>query len=132
VGNTRLVSANQDSSLYAPLAELVLKTFGPVEAIGQHLAKVSRILKAYIFGSWAARYLGEPGGPPKDIDVLVIGNPDRDALFDAVLRAERQLGMPVNATVRSAYQWNDSPDGFIKQVRSSALVPLPINPGEKE
>jgi hypothetical protein len=34
-----------------------------------------------------------------DIDVLVIGNPDRDDLDDAIDRASRRIGREVNATV---------------------------------
>ena len=28
----------------------------------------------FIFGSWAARYRGEPGPPPNDIDVAVVSD----------------------------------------------------------
>ena len=49
----------------------------------------------------AARYRGEQGRAPNDLDVLVIGSPDRDAVDDAAERAERVIGLPVQATVRS-------------------------------
>jgi predicted nucleotidyltransferase len=32
---------------------------------------------AAIFGSWAARAAGEAGPSPVDVDLLVIGRPDR-------------------------------------------------------
>jgi predicted nucleotidyltransferase len=47
---------------------------------------------ASVFGSWAQRYLGEPGPAPTDIDLLVVGRPDMDVLADAVSRAGARLG----------------------------------------
>jgi hypothetical protein len=75
-----------------------------------------------LFGSWAARYLGEPGRAPDDVDVLVIGSPDRDAVDDAAERVERTIGIPVQATVCSRSQWTSERDGFIREVRSRPLV----------
>lgn len=75
-----------------------------------------------MFGSWAARYLGQPGRAPNDIDVLVIGSPDRDAVDDAADRAERRIGLPVQATVRTRAQWDAERESFIKEVRSRPLV----------
>jgi predicted nucleotidyltransferase len=40
-----------------------------------------------IFGSWAARYHQHPGKPPRDLDVLVVGRPSRDEVYDAADRA---------------------------------------------
>ena len=37
----------------------------------------------YLFGSWAARYSGVEGQAPGDVDVLVVGHPDRDDVYDA-------------------------------------------------
>jgi hypothetical protein len=38
----------------------------------EELEGVEGIEKAYLFGSWAARYAGEAGRAPADLDVLVI------------------------------------------------------------
>lgn len=75
-----------------------------------------------LFGSWAARYLGEPGRAPNDIDVLVIGDTDRDLADDAAERVERRIGLPVQATVRTRRQWESASESFIKEVRSRPLV----------
>ena len=48
----------------------------PLPVLSQLLACVPGINAAYIYGSWAARYHHEPGGPPNDLDVLVIGAAD--------------------------------------------------------
>lgn len=56
--------------------------------LAEELEGVRGIEKAYLFGSWAARYAGEAGRPPADLDVLVIGSLNRDELDDAAQRAE--------------------------------------------
>ncbi len=83
-----------------------------------------------LFGSWAARYLGERGRAPNDIDVLVIGTPDRNEVDDAAERAERELGQPVQATVRSLRQWNNGDESFIREVRVRPLVPVLLDDEE--
>ncbi len=122
VGNTRLVSANRDSPLFDPLAELLLRAFGPTTVIEEEFGPIDGIEELYLFGSWAARYVGQSGPAPQDIDVLVIGKPDRNELFEAARRAENRLGRPVQATVRSRESWERSDEGFLREVRSRPLV----------
>lgn len=122
IGKTRLVRANVDSVLYRPLAELVLRAFGPAEVVAQEFVRIRGIQDLFIFGSWAARYEGLEGPAPVDVDVLVIGSPNRDEVYEAALRAERRLGREVNATVRSREAWEGKRDGFVRQVRSSPIV----------
>ena len=115
LGNTRLVKA-ADSPLTQPLTELLLRSFGPRQVIAEELAPLAGIETAYLFGSWAARYTGHPGHPPADIDVLVIGAPDRDDLDDAAQRAGRRLSREVNVTVRSPEWWAEGADGFHAEI----------------
>jgi hypothetical protein len=124
LGNTRLVKANPANPLYEPYRQIILATYGPPAVILQELEAVSGINHVYLFGSWAARYCGEPGPAPNDIDVLIVGRPDRDQVYEAAERAERRLGIPVQATIRTAKQWNDTRDAFISQVRGRPLVAL--------
>jgi predicted nucleotidyltransferase len=123
VGNTRLVTV-ADSPLTGPLAELLLRSFGPRQVVAEELAGIAGIEAAYLFGSWAARYAGEPGRAPGDIDVLVIGDPDRDELDDAAQRAGVRLAREVNVTIRSSQWWRDGDDGFRTELtrRPLALV----------
>lgn len=122
VGNTRLVSADTTSAVYEPLAALVLHAFGPAQVIAQELAPIEGAHEVYIFGSWAARYHGIKGPPPADVDVLIIGDPDRDDVYEAALRAERRLTRDVNTTIRSKKAWEANREGFVKHVRSSPIL----------
>jgi predicted nucleotidyltransferase len=123
IGNTRLVTAAR-SPLTGPLTELLLRSFGPLQVLAEELADVEGIEDAYIFGSWAARYGGESGRPPADLDVLVIGEPDRDALDEAAQRAGERLAREVNVTIRSARWWRTGDDGFHTEINRRPLVPI--------
>lgn len=95
-GNLRLLQASLDGPLARPLTELLTLTYGPASVLGELLATVDGVDEAYIYGSWAARHAGEPGPPPRDVDVLIVGDADDDDLFDAARTAERRLGREVN------------------------------------
>jgi predicted nucleotidyltransferase len=121
LGNTRLVTA-APSPLTDPLTELLLRSFGPRQVVAEELAGLGGVHEAYLFGSWAARYAGEEGRPPADLDVLVIGEPDREALDNAVQRAGDRLAREVNVTIRSAQWWDHGDDGFHTDVMRRPLV----------
>ena len=92
--------------------------------IAEELARLTDIEHAYLFGFWAARYTGQPGRPPADLDVLVIGTPDRDDLDDAAERATTRLAREVNVTIRSPTWWRESTDGFHTEITTRPLVPV--------
>lgn len=103
VGNTRLVRANIESPYHAGLADVLTRAFGVPAILAAALRHVGGVEGAYVYGSWAARHAGERGSRPVgDIDVLVLGEPDRDRLYEALSGAERRLGRPVQATIRDA------------------------------
>lgn len=127
-GNLRLLQANPDSPLAPPLTELLALTYGPVAVLGDLLATVPGVAEAYIYGSWAARYKGEPGLSPRDVDVLVIGEADEDNLFDAARAAEQRLGREVNIHQVSAKSWGSpGTDPFLASVRSRPLAPVDLH-----
>jgi hypothetical protein len=123
LGNSRLVKA-ATSPITGPLTELLLRSVGPRQVVAEELAPISGIQAAYIYGSWAARYVGQEGRAPNDIDVMVIGRPDRDDLYDAAERASARLGREVNITVRSPSWWDSGDDAFHEELRRRPLVPL--------
>jgi hypothetical protein len=66
------------------------------------------------------------GPAPHDVDVLIIGAPNRDEVYEAARRAQDRLGREVNTTIRKAGQWHSAQDGFTRQLRSSPLVRIPL------
>lgn len=124
-GNLRFIRARTDTLIAGPLAELLAVTYGPVAVLGELLAPVNGINEAYIFGSWAARYRGQAGDPPQDVDVLIVGDADEDDLYEAARTAERILEREVNMRKVSAQGWRENiSDPFLVSVRSRPLLRL--------
>ncbi|MER6969939.1 helix-turn-helix domain-containing protein [Nocardioides sp. NPDC000445] len=117
-GRNRVVTPTMDHPLYRPLAEVMALTFGPVGLLREALTPVDGIDEAFIHGSWAARYRQRPGAVPDDIDMIVIGTPDRDELYAAIEAVERTLRREVNYRVVSPQVW-DADDGSFKTTVSS-------------
>ena len=122
LGRVRLVQADPSCRATAPLTELAALSFGPIAVMAEVFSGLPGARAVYIFGSWAARYEGEPGPPPNDVDVLIVGKPDRQAVYDAADAAEARLGVPVNPTVRSAKAFDAADDAFVVQLKSRPLV----------
>ena len=127
-GNLRFVRARTDNVVAAPLSELLAVTYGPTAVLGELLASISGVQEAYVYGSWAARYRGEGGDVPRDVDVLAVGNADDDDLFDVARTAQRILGREVNIRQVAAEAWHaSSPDPFLTSLGSRPLVRLDLS-----
>jgi predicted nucleotidyltransferase len=127
VGRSRLLHPKEESPYYRDLYGLLLKAFGPASVIGPELARIEGIDHALLFGSWAARYLGEPGPDPRDIDILLVGSPDQTAVYDAARELEAVLGREVNPVIVSRERWKEAAEGFIREVKSAPLVELDLD-----
>lgn len=131
VGNARLVRANTTSPYFDGLSEVLTRAFGVPAVVAEALRSVDRITAAFVFGSWAARYLGSEGRRPvEDIDVLVLGEPDRDHLYAAIEAVEPRLGRPVQVTVREASWLTDGDGSFHDTVVSRPMVQIPLDEDE--
>ena len=106
------------------MRRIILATYGPPTVVAEEFADVEGIDGVLLFGSWAARYAGEPGRAPNDVDVLVVGSADRDVVDEAAERVERRIGMPVQATVRTRSQWESGRESFILEIKSRTMVPV--------
>jgi predicted nucleotidyltransferase len=126
-GRLRLLRANLDTPVTRPLTDLLAVTYGPKAVLGELLGQVDGVDEAYIYGSWAARFHGEPGPVPRDVDVLVIGEADDDVLFDLASQAARRLGREVNLHRMSPARWNQpADDPFLRSIHSRPLVSLDL------
>ncbi len=99
VGRTRLIRANDESPLVEPLREILTVVTGPVVILAEELARIDGIEAAFLYGSFAARLLGDAGPAPHDIDLMVLGAPDVDAVYEACTRVEAAVHRPVNPTI---------------------------------
>src|ERR1039457_1709103 len=103
---------------------------GPLHVVAEEFSGLEGAEQVLIFGSWAARYHQHPGKPPHDLDVLVVGGPSREDVYDAADRAQQRLGMPANPVIRSADAWRLASDPLVRQVQSSPLVTVLIPEGD--
>ena len=123
IGRARLIRANESSPLVAALTEILQMTAGPVAALKQALAGIGGIEAAFIYGSFAARALHVAGAAPNDIDVMVIGEPDADSVYDACARVEDMVRRPVNPTILTRGEASAA-SGFLTSIRTSPIVPV--------
>jgi hypothetical protein len=130
-GNVRLLRAVTGTPVSRPLTDLLAVTYGPLPVLNDLLADVEGITHAFIYGSWAARYLGEPGPIPDDVDVLVVGTADPDDLDEIARAAQNRLGRPVDIRRVRPAAWTspDPADPFLASVRERPLVELHV-PGQ--
>jgi hypothetical protein len=125
VGRTRLLHTS-DSPLNRPLADLLLLGYGPKVALEEALQDAKGIEHVFIGGSWAARYLGENGPFPRDIDVIVVGAPDRDDVTEIVVDALTAMGHDAQVIFRSPSAWRDARDAFTRTAKAGPLVDVEI------
>lgn len=137
LGRARLVRAGS-GPLVDALAEVMLRAFGPVQIVGEefgHAADELRpvVVELALFGSWAARYSGQDGSEPADIDVLVVVTDaavDRGPIYAAADRAQLRVGRPVNPVIVTRQRWEQRGSGtdrFVDEIQSRALVPLALD-----
>ncbi len=127
VGRTRLIRGNPDSPLTAPLREILTVVSGPVVLLAEEFRRIKGIESAFLYGSFAARLAGVDGPAPHDIDVMVVGAPDVDAVYEACTRVEAAVHRPINPTILSALEFK-AESGFLDTVRSSPIVPVAGEP----
>jgi DNA-binding transcriptional ArsR family regulator/DNA-binding XRE family transcriptional regulator len=128
-GRLRLLRAAGGTAVTRPLTDLLAVTYGPLPVLTKALQQLDGVEQAYIYGSWAARYQGEPGAIPRDVDVLVIGDVDDDDLYEAARSTQSTLGREVNVRRVTSRQWEDTgaDDPFLSTVRSRPLIRLNLS-----
>ncbi|MDY0913953.1 helix-turn-helix domain-containing protein [Rathayibacter festucae] len=128
-GRNRYVRANEGHPLTAPVRIIVEYAYGPRVVLARVLSGIPFVEEAYIHGSWAARMAGEEGADPADVDVLVVGGPDRADLLDAASAAQSELGREVDIRSVSRRRWDEAPDLFLQTLKTRPLVRLDLENG---
>ena len=123
-GNTLLYRANDGHPFHRDLTRILSATFGVPAILTRAFDTIANVDALIVFGSWAARHAGVEGPPPNDIDVLVIGSPDRDTVYAAAEAAEDRIGRPVQTTIRRLAAWQSSDDAFLNTLRGRPFLVL--------
>jgi DNA-binding transcriptional ArsR family regulator len=71
VGRSKIVRP-ADAPFRSALSQLVAYAAGLPHIVRGEYADVGDIDEVFIHGSWAARFNGEPGPPPNDVDLVIV------------------------------------------------------------
>jgi biotin operon repressor/predicted nucleotidyltransferase len=123
-GRTRLVAANQDSPFYGDLRSLLAKAFGAAVMLTEGLSTVAGVERAFIYGSWALSEESDLGRPARDVDLMVLGTPDLDRLYEVTGELEDLIGRPINVAVFTTEEWKADETGFAEAVKNGAQIEL--------
>lgn len=91
--------------------------------LADELGRIDGIESAFLYGSFAARTLGDAGPAPHDVDVMVLGESDVDAVCEACTRGEAAVHRPVHPAILTRGEFA-VPSGFLDNVRSGPAVPV--------
>ena len=123
VGRTKRYRASESSPVHEALRELMERTLGVEAALRSRLADLPGVETAAIFGSWAAGRVTADS----DVDLLVVGDVDRDRLLGIAGDVERLAGREVNVSVYAADEFERrrrERSGFLATVLGRPLIPL--------
>lgn len=105
------------------LRSLLTTTYGPVAQVREAFATLP-VNYVAVFGSYAARWHGEPGPPPNDIDVVVVGDLDYEAPWNTTASLSRQLDIEVNAVLRDSDAWDDDDTPFSRAIKQGHVIDI--------
>ena len=109
------------SVVYESLESILRRTMGAQEVLRREIGGLAGVKSAVIFGS----YVSGTMRPDSDIDLLVVGTPDRDELTEALERAQSEVGRQVNEIVMDDAELADRRrrgDAFIESVDSGLTI----------
>ena len=94
-GNQVYFEARPEQPLFGQIRDVVRQVAGAPIILRRHLSGLAGVERAVIFGSYAHGLLK----PDSDVDLLIIGTPDRDELTERLEMASLEISRPVNEVV---------------------------------
>ncbi len=123
VGRANRYRAATDSPLHEPLTTLLRRTLGVETLLSRQLSAIDGVETAVIFGSWAE---GSASGE-SDVDLLVVGDVDRDELLAAVRSVEAATAREIDVTAYRREEFDRrrrEGSGFLRTVLRGPLIEL--------
>ena len=124
LGRNTLVGPNWALPWAPELRAILVQTVGVLGRLGSALREVPGVVEAFVFGSWAARYRGEAGPAPRDIDVVVVGDADLGEVRAACSAVESDLRVEINPVIVDKARWSAGDDPFVVEIRDRPLVSI--------
>lgn len=94
-GNQVYFQARPEQPLFGQIRDIVRQVAGAPIILRRHLSGMAGVERAVIFGSYAHG----PLRADSDVDLLIIGDPDKDELTDRLEMASLEISRPVNEVV---------------------------------
>lgn len=94
---------NKDLAIYPELKSIIFKTVGLADFLKDSLAEIGQVEVALVFGSVAKNV----EDVRSDVDLLVVGEIDQDALHEAIDTAEQAIGREINPTTFTRAEWQE-------------------------
>jgi hypothetical protein len=113
-----------DNAQLPVLAELVTCTYGVKPLLERGLGEIPGIERALLHGPWALRYRGVRTHPSRDVDLLVIGTPDPEAVALLVRETEDRTRMTISSMIVTPDVWDARTDPFSVSVNECPHIPL--------
>lgn len=100
---------------------IMRRTLGPRQILKREIGDLAGVKSAVIFGSYVSGRMRDDS----DIDLLVIGGPDRDELTERLERAQKDIGRQVKEVVMDEHELAERRsrrDGFISSVDDGRTI----------
>ena len=111
-GNQKYFALNKKYSLYKEIRSVVFKTIGIEGSLRKIMNGIKGIETAAIYGSFASGH--ENSG--SDIDILIVGDPNRDKLMKKIEDVEKDVAREINYNIYSRDDFSErvkNKDSFI-------------------
>lgn len=125
-GRQKYFQLNRDYPLFEEVRGIVMKTVGAAPLIARSLKKIDGIEQAWLYGSFARN----EQDAASDIDILIIGAPERTALAKTVRKLEQQLGRQIGYTVLTRKEFDQRrarKDAFLENLWRNKRIDLTKN-----
>jgi predicted nucleotidyltransferase len=122
-GNQKYITLNQAYPLYKELKSIIFKTIGIEGSLRGIVSHTSGVASAFIYGSFAEHNENSAS----DIDLLIIGNPDENALMEEIDKLEPLIGREINYTIYSEAEFKrkqKQQDSFIRNINERPKIVL--------
>ena len=101
-GNQVYFDPRPEQPLFGQIRDIVRQAAGAPILLRRHLTGLAGVERAVIFGSYAHGSLL----PDSDVDLLIVGDPDRDELTDRLEMASLEISRPVNEVVMTQEEFD--------------------------
>jgi predicted nucleotidyltransferase len=121
LGNLLFYKLNMQHPLYKEVKKILMTEIGIEADIKNALAKVTGVDLAFIYGSYASK----KARSDSDVDLLVIGSPNKEMVSDAISKLEKKYQREINYQIYSKKSYKEksgSNNSFLSELNSKPKI----------